>query len=255
MHPRAALRPPLHPPVFAIGFGVAPRAGEPPFVLPDAIYKYNIFFYPSSSTYHTASDSERQELLLVLTPIKKPMKPEVVTNLSPQHEVKKALCLDFDGTIRRSASGATFIRNVEDIELMPGIEKLIWAYRNMGYLILGISNQAGVAHGFKLPLEIDWEMIGTLNLFEQNPFHFVKFCYHDGAGKIEPYCHRSLLRKPSTGMLALMEDDAFDAGFVVDWDNSLFVGDRPEDEECAKNAGIPFKHIDEFLTMPHTFTI
>lgn len=34
---------------------------------------------------------------------------EVVTNLSESHQVKPALCLDFDGTIRRSKSGQTHI--------------------------------------------------------------------------------------------------------------------------------------------------
>lgn len=180
---------------------------------------------------------------------------EVVTNLSESHKVKPALCLDFDGTIRRSKSGQTFIQNFNDIELMPNIEKLIWRYRNMGWLILGISNQAGVAHGFKLPLEIENEMDTTLNLFKQNPFHIVKFCFHDGKGKIEPYNHRSLLRKPDIGMLAIMESEAWNEGYVIDWDNSLFVGDRPEDEQCAKNAGISFRHIDSFLNEPHTFEL
>lgn len=180
---------------------------------------------------------------------------EVVTNLSESHKVKPALCLDFDGTIRRSKSGQTFIQNFSDIELMPNIEKLIWRYRNMGWLILGISNQAGVAHGFKLPLEIEHEMDTTLKLFKENPFHIVKFCHHDDKGKIEPYNHRSLLRKPDIGMLAIMEAEAWNEGFVIDWDNSLFVGDRPEDEQCAKNAGITFRHIDSFLNEPHTFKV
>ena len=180
---------------------------------------------------------------------------ETVKNLSERHEVKPALCLDFDGTIRRSKSGQTFIKNFQDIELMPNIEKLIWRYRNMGYLILGISNQAGVAHGFKLPMEIESEMDATLKLFKSNPFHMVKFCFHDGKGNIEPYNHRSLLRKPDIGMLALMESEAWQNGFVVDWDKSLFVGDRPEDEECAKRAGIEFKHIDKFLNGVHEFSV
>lgn len=180
---------------------------------------------------------------------------EVVTNLSESHQVKPALCLDFDGTIRRSKSGQTFIKNFEDIELIPNIEKIIWKYRNMGYLIFGISNQAGVAHGFKLPLEIENEMDVTLGLFDKNPFHLVKFCFHDGKGRIEPYNHRSLLRKPDIGMLAIMEYEAWDEGFVVDWDNSLFVGDRSEDEQCATNAGIKFHHIDDFLKMPHEFQV
>jgi D-glycero-D-manno-heptose 1,7-bisphosphate phosphatase len=180
---------------------------------------------------------------------------ETVSNLGPHMKVKPALCLDFDGTIRRSKSGATFIKNFEDIELMPGIEKIIWRYRNMGWLIFGISNQAGVAHGFKLPMEIEAEMNATFKLFSENPFHNVQYCYHDGKGKIEPYNHRSLGRKPDIGMLYTMEIEAWNAGFVVDWDKSLLVGDRPEDEECAKRAAIKFRHIDSFLNEPHEFTI
>jgi len=183
------------------------------------------------------------------------MSQEVVTNLGPHMQVKPALCLDFDGTIRRSASGQTFIKNHQDIELMPGIENLIWRYRNMGWLIFGITNQAGVAHGFKLPMEVELELETTIKLFKINPFHSVKSCYHDGKGKIAPYNHRSLGRKPDIGMLYMMESEAWEGGYVVDWDNSLFVGDRPEDEECAKRAGIKFIHIDSFLNEPHTFII
>ena len=183
------------------------------------------------------------------------MSQELVTNLAPNMKVVPALCLDMDGTVRRSASGKTFIENSRDIELMPGIEKLIWRYRNMGWLIFGISNQAGVAHGFKLPMEVELEMDVTLKQFKNNPFHSVQYCYHDDKGKIEPYCHRSLGRKPDIGMLYLMESEAWKEGYVIDWDNSLFVGDRPEDEECAKRAGIKFRHIDSFLNEPHTFII
>lgn len=180
---------------------------------------------------------------------------EESTTLSPRHKVMKALCLDFDGTIRKSKSGHIFIQGPDDIQLMPGIEKIIWLYRKMGFVILGISNQGGVAHGFKHPSQIDQEMNVTLSLFKENPFHIVKFCFHDAKGKVEPYCHRSLLRKPDIGMLAVMEHEAFGFGIVVDWDNSLFVGDRPEDEQCAKNAGVQFEHIDSFLNRPHEFSI
>lgn len=183
------------------------------------------------------------------------MIPEVATNLAPNMRVVPALCLDMDGTVRRSSSGATFIKNFQDIELMPGIEKLIWRYRNLGWLIFGISNQAGVAHGFKLPMEIEAEMDATLKQFVNNPFHSVQYCYHDGKGKIEPYNHRSLGRKPDIGMLYVMEIEAWKEGYVVDWDNSLFVGDRLEDEVCAQRAGIPFRHIDSFLKEPHEFKI
>lgn len=180
---------------------------------------------------------------------------EFKNSISDIHQAMPALCLDFDGTVRRSKSGATFIKNSHDIELMPNMENLIWKYRNAGWLIFGISNQAGVAHGFKLPMEIEAEMEATLKLFEINPFHSLRYCFHDGKGNTHPYNYRSLGRKPDIGMLYEMEVESYQHGYIVDWDNSLFVGDRPEDEECAKRAGIAFRHIDSFLNDPHTFYI
>lgn len=168
---------------------------------------------------------------------------------------KPTLCLDLDGTVRRNKSGKSFIENIDDIELMPNIEKLIWIYKNMNYLIVGISNQGGVAHGFKTPLQINEELDYTLSLFDSNPFDIVKCCYHMEDGKIEPYNHRSLFRKPNIGMLAMIEYEAFNNKIVIDWNNSLFVGDRPEDEQCANNAQIKFEHIDSFLISPKEFSI
>lgn len=168
-------------------------------------------------------------------------------NLIPQMKFMPVLCLDWDGTIRRHKEGKPFINKASDIELMPGVEEKIWAYRDKGYLIAGVSNQGGVAFGHKLPPEIEYERDYTLDLFERSPFHIIKMCYHMEGGTVEPYCHRSLFRKPDIGMLAWIEFDCYNEGYIVDWNNSLFVGDRPEDEQCAKNAGIQFMHIEEFL--------
>lgn len=169
-------------------------------------------------------------------------------------ELKPALCLDFDGTIRKSKSG-TFIKDETDIELIPGIEKIIWIYRNMGYLIIGISNQGGVSFGHKSTIGISNELDATLGLFKNNPFHIVKMCYHMEGGSVYPFNTRSLLRKPDIGMLAIAEFDAWNNGFMIDWDKSIFVGDRDEDKKCAENARIRFHHIDEFLSMPHEFKV
>ncbi len=167
-------------------------------------------------------------------------------NLAPAVKLQPALCLDWDGTIRVSKSGKQFISDDTDISLMPGIEEKIWTYRNTGYLIIGISNQGAVSFGYKRPSHIEREMEATLKLFRRNPFHIVKMCYHMEGGKVEPFNHRSMLRKPNIGMLALAEFEAWNAGYMIDWDNSVFVGDRPEDEQCAANANIKFVHIDNF---------
>lgn len=161
-------------------------------------------------------------------------------------QVRPALCLDLDGTIRYSKNGE-FINKPEDVALFEGVESKLWEYRAKGYLIFGVTNQGGVAYGFKSPDDERREIEATLALFFRNPFHFIKSCFHHPAGRVEPYNHRSLLRKPDIGMLALCEVEAFEAGYIVDWDKSLFVGDRPEDEQCAKNAGIAFQWADDFF--------
>lgn len=193
---------------------------------------------------------EKPLIFRILLEILKEMKTINSTfNLMP------ALCLDFDGTVRRTKSGEPFISNVNEIELMPNIEKVIWIYRRMGFLIFGVSNQGGVAHGYKTPQDVELEMKKTLELFTNNPFHAVKFCFHEEDGDTYPYNHKSLLRKPNIGMLALLEYEAFQYGRIVDWSRSLFVGDREEDELCAKNAGVEFQHIGDFLKKPHQFEV
>ncbi len=151
-----------------------------------------------------------------------------------------ALCLDLDGTIRHSKNGE-FINTPDDVVLYNDVEKKIWSYRDQGYLIFGITNQGGVAYGYKLPADVDEEIERTISLFNHNPFHIIKSCLHHPKGNTEPFNHRSLLRKPDIGMLVVCEVEAWEKGYVVDWGNSLFVGDREEDEQCAKNAGIAFQ--------------
>lgn len=177
------------------------------------------------------------------------------TNLMPQIKLRPALCLDLDGTVRRSKSGADFIKGPSDVELMPGIEPAIWNYRRKNFWIVGVSNQGGVAHGYQLPNEVDFLIDTTVKLFNSNPFHTIKCCYNMEDGKIEPFRHRSLLRKPDIGMLAIAEWEAFDKAHVmIDWNNSLMVGDRTEDEGLAANAHIKYMDINDFLK-PHSITI
>lgn len=161
-------------------------------------------------------------------------------------QIMPALCLDLDGTIRYSASGE-FIKQPSDIRLFDGVEAKLWEYRNNNHLIFGVSNQGGVAFGIKSPQQDMAEIETMCSLFANNPFHIIKTCWHHEKGKAFPFNHRSLLRKPDIGMLVLCEFDAYNAGYVVDWQNSTFVGDRPEDEECAKRAGIEFTWAWDFF--------
>lgn len=161
-----------------------------------------------------------------------------------------ALCLDMDGTVRRSKSDHEgFIKGPDDIELIPGVEYIIMSYKYIGYVIYGVSNQGGVAFGYKTPEDVIDENDMTRALFEHDPIEKVVVCYCHPDGTVEPYNNESMYRKPNTGMLAIVESEAIKKGVIVDWSDSLIVGDRPEDEQLAANAGVEFIHIDDFLNV------
>jgi len=162
------------------------------------------------------------------------------------HHIVPALCLDLDGTVRKSKTGV-FINGPKDIELLPGVEEKIWEYQKKGFYIVGITNQGGVAHGLKTTEQFCEERDATFDLFNQNPFDAVLVCFNDPKGKVAPYNIRSLSRKPDYGMLARAEVEAYLDGLCIYWDNSLFVGDRPEDEACAKAARVPFQWAWDFF--------
>lgn len=148
--------------------------------------------------------------------------------------------VDMDGTIRTSAAGQQFINDAADVLVYPGVEDVLWAWKQNGYLIVGISNQGGVAFGHKTMADCDAIMKATLAQFRHNPFVRIFEAYNHPDGTVEPYRHRSLLRKPEYGLIALFEAEAFANRFVVDYEQSVVVGDRPEDVELAQRAGIPF---------------
>lgn len=163
-----------------------------------------------------------------------------------EFEVKPALCLDFDGTIRYAKRGK-FIQKPEDIALFEDVEPILWQHREKGFVILGITNQGGVAFGLKSLQQVQEEVAATLALFERDPFHDVQVSVLHAEGRKAPFNLRSLLRKPETGMLAASEARMFERGILIDWAHSIFVGDRPEDQACAQNAGIAFQWAYEFF--------
>ena len=165
---------------------------------------------------------------------------------NPEFTLRPALCLDLDGTVRYSKRG-DFIEELEDIALYNGVENKLWEYRDKGYLICGITNQAGVAFDYKSEADVIKELQVTQDLFIRNPFHTIKYSLNHPKGKVEPYKHRSLLRKPQIGMLVLCEQEFWEEKIIIDWDNSIFVGDRDEDQACALQAGLQFFWAKDFF--------
>ena len=166
-------------------------------------------------------------------------------------DMRKILFLDCDGTIREPVDGK-WIKPFDNQQIMQGVAEAIAHYHASGYLLVGISNQGGVAAGHKSLDDCIKEQQFTLSLTPG--LHSIFFCpdyegnscYRiDQFGIIREY-HRDLLmpkfpsfRKPGSGMVELIIDLMGSKA-----EECQMIGDRPEDEQCAAAADIPFMWAD-----------
>ena len=66
----------------------------------------------------------------------------------PPEFVNKAIMVDYDGTVRICKSGSKYPLDPSDIEILPNTSEILKDYEKQGYLILGASNQSGIASNF-----------------------------------------------------------------------------------------------------------
>jgi D-glycero-D-manno-heptose 1,7-bisphosphate phosphatase len=79
----------------------------------------------------------------------------------------KLLLVDGDGTIRKPITRNQFIQNPRDQKIIAGATDAIAQFHNQGYTIIGISNQGGVAMGYKSLEDTIAEQLYTLELLPQ----------------------------------------------------------------------------------------
>lgn len=146
----------------------------------------------------------------------------------------RALFLDLDGTLRATRSGAPYPRDPDDVVLLPGRAEVLARHHAAGWLLLGVSNQSGIARGDVTSEQVAACVARTVALLGV-PLE-VRWCPH-AAGEIRCWC-----RKPMPGMgVAWIE--ARD----VDRDQSRMVGDMDSDRAFAENLGVAYTPADVFF--------
>lgn len=152
------------------------------------------------------------------------------------------LALDLDGTVRqgRDDPAGRFVNGPDDVFVFPEAVTLMRRWREAGGRIIGVSNQGGIALGIVSMGDVAAAMWET-NRQAKSLFDKISFCCHHPQAK-DPEMGRCWCRKPSPGLivesvldLAALHPDEFYPPYI-----GLMVGDRPEDEQCAALAGLPF---------------
>ena len=149
--------------------------------------------------------------------------------------MQKALFLDRDGIINVEKN---FVYKIEDFEFVEGIFDLVTCANQAGYLVIVVTNQAGIARGYYTEADFLALMEWVKAQFSARGARIdqVYFCpYHSEFG-IGEYRQKSKNRKPEPGMF-------FDAALElnIDLTQSIMVGDRPSDMQAALSAAIPWR--------------
>ena len=147
----------------------------------------------------------------------------------------KVAFLDRDGVINSSKINNGYISRIKDFKWIPGSKKSIKYLKNLGYKVVVVTNQSGIARGYfyvkdvealHKQVQIELNKIGTsIDKFFYCPFH------KDGV--IKRFKKKSRLRKPDIGMFLKVQKI-----WNIDKKNSFIIGDQLTDMQFAKKSGI-----------------
>ena len=143
-----------------------------------------------------------------------------------------AVFLDRDGTINEEVG---YLDSLDKLKIIPRAYKAIRLINESGMKAVVISNQAGVARGL-----FTEDFVKMINEYLQTALRqkgaYIDnfyYCPHHPTEGLEPYRQVCECRKPAPGMLLQAAQD-----LNIDLTKSYLVGDRFNDMEAAKIAGV-----------------
>lgn len=150
---------------------------------------------------------------------------------SHEHESlqKPAIFLDRDGTLNIDKG---YVHRIEDWEWIPGAIDAIVAFKKAGFLVIIITNQAGIARGYYGEADITnlhTRVNGELKEHGVLIDAFYHCPHHPEFGAVrECEC-----RKPMPGMIDKARQD-----FDIDLGHSWLIGDKVSDIQAGLAAGV-----------------
>jgi D-glycero-D-manno-heptose 1,7-bisphosphate phosphatase len=139
----------------------------------------------------------------------------------------KALFLDRDGTINIEKN---YVYKIDDFEFVDGILEIISNHFNQGFLIIIITNQAGIARGFFSENDYNKLTEWMLNEFRLKGIEIAKVYHCPHHPEISGECD---CRKPKPGMILQAINE-----FNINPAKSILIGDKKSDILAGEKAGI-----------------
>jgi histidinol-phosphate phosphatase family protein len=143
----------------------------------------------------------------------------------------KAIFLDKDGTL---VDNLPYNVDPNRITLSPHAGEGLRLLQQLGYTLLVVSNQSGVARGHfdERALDAVWQRLHQLLRDEGVTLTECYYCPHHPDGSVNPYARTCDCRKPGPGLLLRAA-----ARHNIDLSASWMVGDILHDVEAGQRAG------------------
>ncbi|MBR5909625.1 MAG: HAD family hydrolase [Schwartzia sp.] len=143
-----------------------------------------------------------------------------------------AIFFDWDGTLNVDKD---YLYKIEEFEWLEDAPQAIRFANEQGVLVIVVTNQSGVARGYFVEDDVrrlhEW-MNEDLTRFGAHIDAFY-YCPHLPSGSVAAYAKECDCRKPKPGLI-----EQACADFDIDRGESLLIGDKARDVECAEAAGV-----------------
>jgi histidinol-phosphate phosphatase family protein len=152
---------------------------------------------------------------------------------------RPAVILDRDGVLNERPPRAQYVRRPEEFHWLPGAQAALRLFQEAGYLVIVVSNQAGIARGAMTGADLAriHDRMRAEAAAAGGSIDAIYHCPHDWDQDCE-------CRKPKPGMLFSAQRD-----FELDLTRTPFIGDDERDAEAAAAAGCPALLVSERATL------
>ncbi|QUJ66877.1 D-glycero-beta-D-manno-heptose 1,7-bisphosphate 7-phosphatase [Photobacterium sp. GJ3] len=145
---------------------------------------------------------------------------------------KPAVFIDRDGVINVDHG---YVHTVDDFEYVEGVFDACKKLKAMGYLLVLVTNQAGIARGMYTEDEfltltewMDWNFVDNGVEFDG-----IYYCPHHPTEGQGDYLQDCNCRKPKPGMFISARDF-----LKIDMARSVMIGDKTDDMKAAEAAEV-----------------
>ena len=138
----------------------------------------------------------------------------------------KTIFLDRDGVINKDIN---YLYNINDFIFIDGIFDACQYFKKLGYQIIIITNQSGIARGLYNTQDYQTLTQWMLDQFKEKGIQILDIFYCPHGPKSNCGC-----RKPKPGMI-LEAKNKHDIDLKLSW----MIGDSETDIKAASNSGIP----------------